>query len=383
MLRFLCFLLTVSLILTGCQGTLEIGIGGRTPTAAGTPVTRVAIAEPVEGPTVTTEPTATATRSPTQTCTPSPTSTPTPTSLVPTVGPTRTPAPAGPEILAFGVSPAVAEPGDTVVLTWQARGTKATICPTARFILFTGDDCWPVPLVGATTFTIPPEAAGFYTIGFILEVEGAAPAAAISGQVSVALKCDGSWFFTDEPQAGICPLEARHSYAAAQRFERGIMIWLEEPGRYYILEDTPVLEGAPRKKVDLIDDPLEIVRDTSSDVEAPPGLHAPLSGFGLVWRGDVKGSPGYRDRLGWALESEFGYEAVLQCDDALPSGGRSWRTCYLRGPDGEVFVLHPLGGWQLLGADKPLLVVRESPIVATGEAGLGRVESVYRRGQGG
>ena len=67
---------------------------------------------------------------------------------------------------------------------------------------------------------------------------------------------------------------------------------------------------------------------------------------------DVRGSPGFRDGLGWALAPEFGYEAVFHCDDALPSGGRSWQTCYLAGSDGEVIVFHPLGGWYLLGERK-------------------------------
>ena len=102
------------------------------------------------------------------------------------------------------------------------------------------------------------------------------------------------------------------------------------------------------RRVDILVDPLEITRDTSGDVQAPAGLYAPQSGFGLVWRGDVAGSPGYREQLGWALEPEFGYEAALQCDDARPSGGRSWQTCYLQGPDGEVIVLRALGGWTLL-----------------------------------
>ena len=72
-----------------------------------------------------------------------------------------------------------------------------------------------------------------------------------------------------------------------------------------------------------------------------------MSGFGLVWRGDVAQSPGFHQQLGWALAPEFGYDAILQCDDAVPSGGRSWQTCYLKGPGGEVIMLHPLGGWQL------------------------------------
>ena len=39
------------------------------------------------------------------------------------------------------------------------------------------------------------------------------------------------------------------------------MIWLEKPGRYYILEDAPLFEGADRNKIDIIEDPLEAVKD--------------------------------------------------------------------------------------------------------------------------
>jgi hypothetical protein len=80
------------------------------------------------------------------------------------------------------------------------------------------------------------------------------------------------------------------------------MIRLQEPGRYYVLVDAPLSEAETSwKKVDVIVEPLEITRDTSAQVKAPPGFFAPVSGFGLVWRGDVGQSPGYRDRLGWAL----------------------------------------------------------------------------------
>jgi hypothetical protein len=265
--------------------------------------------------------------------------------------------------MAFGVSPTEADPGEMVVLGWQATGASATICPTARFVLFDEDDCRRVPLVGTTAFTIPPEAKGFQQISFVLTIQGAASADPAIAQASVALKCDATWFFSDEPQAGICPREALHTYAAAQHFERGIMIWLEKPGRYYILEGTALFEGATRNRVDIIEDPLEVVQDTSSEVQPPPGLHAPVSGFGLVWRGDVTGSPGYRKRLGWALEPEFGYDAILQCDTAYPSGGRSWQTCYLLGPEGDTFVLHPLGGWYLLATGATPLAVDATPIV--------------------
>jgi hypothetical protein len=179
----------------------------------------------------------------------------------------------------------------------------------------------------------------------VLQVEAGSPPTTTTAQVRVAFECERTWFFSDAPQAGICPLEPIYTSAAAQTFERGTMIWLETPGRYYILHEAPLFEGAGRKRVDVVNDPLTITRDTSSEIDPPPGLYAPQSGFGLVWRGDVEGAPGYVESLGWATAPEFGYQAILQCDDARPSGGRSWQTCYLQGPAGDVIVLHPLGGW--------------------------------------
>jgi hypothetical protein len=263
------------------------------------------------------------------------------------------PAPVGTEdaaqIQSFEVAPAQIDPGDVVTLTWEALGDRATICPSARFVLFAPDDCWDVPLSGTTTFTVPHEAAGAQFIGFNLTVESDDSPSPAAGWVSTALKCETSWFFTDDPQAGICPGEPIRSYGAAQRFERGTMLWIEELGRYVILEEASLLGDEARKTVSYVHDPLDILQDTSAQVHPPEGLYAPVSGFGLVWRGDVRNSAGYRESLGWALEPEFGYETVFQCDDALPSGGRSWQTCYLKGPNDEVIVLHPLGGWHLLG----------------------------------
>lgn len=273
---------------------------------------------------------------------------PTPT---PAVAP-GTPSPAEthlePQIFSFKAMPTKVDPGDAVTLTWEASGDRAVICPSARFVLFTDQDCRQVSLAGATTFTVPVEAKGFQFINYLLQVEAqGAPAPAVS-QVSIALKCHTNWFFSDEPQAGICPREPFRSYAAAQRFERGIMIWLEQPGRYIILSKAGMDGQDEKTEVYYVNDPLEIVRDTSADIDPPEGLYAPVSGFGLVWRGDVSHSPGYRETLGWAIAPEFGYEAILQCDNAFPSGGRSWQTCYLKGPDDEIIVLHPLGGWYLL-----------------------------------
>ena len=248
-----------------------------------------------------------------------------------------------PQIASLTSAPAHVEPGDVVTLTWEASGDRATLCPSARFRLFTPEDCRQVSPSGETTFTLPLETGGNRRIEFLLTVGAEGSAAPVVWQTSVAFKCQRTWFYSDEPRAGICPLEPVRSHAAAQRFERGTMIWIEALGRTVILEEA--YPGAGEGHVVYLQDPLDVARDTSASVVAPAGLYVPKSGFGLVWRGDVAGSPGYRDTLGWALAPEVGYPATWQCDDALPSGGRSWQTCALQGPDGEIIVLDPLGRW--------------------------------------
>jgi hypothetical protein len=266
----------------------------------------------------------------------------------PTSTPEATETSVKPEIASFEVMPGEAEPGDVVTLTWEAQGDRATLCPTSRYILFGQADCWPVPLSGSTTFTLPQDVKGNPYIDWILRVQGEGAAGPALWQASVALKCERTWFFSDEPQAGICPRESVETYAAIQRFQRGTMVWLQALGRYVILEAPPTGEENMQGRVTYVSDPLDIVEDTTAGMEVPEGFYAPVSGFGLLWRGDVRGVPGCREELGWALAPEFGYEAIWQCDDALPSGGRSWQTCYLEGPEGEVYVLDPLDRWHVL-----------------------------------
>lgn len=262
--------------------------------------------------------------------------------------PTATPRP--PQIFSVQVWPSEADPGDVVTLTWQARGDRATICPSSdRYVLFTPDDCRPVPVSGTMTFTIPQEATASHgLIRFTLSVETDDAPQRATGEMTVSFKCHVEWFFADDRHTWDCPQEPIYTHAAAQYFERGTIIWLEQPGTYFVLEKTRLYSADPRKKYSRINDPLEIVQDTSAEVQPPPDLHAPQSGFGLVWRGDVSQSPGYRQVLGWALEPEFGYEAVYQCDSGYLSSGILWQNCYLKRPDGEIVFFHPLGGWQLL-----------------------------------
>lgn len=170
------------------------------------------------------------------------------------------------------------------------------------------------------------------------------------------------WFFDDPP--GICPQDAPlHSYAAAQRFEHGLMIWIEAQDAYDILYDGFILSSGRQHmsskltSLQILDGPLDLTPGASAGnriEEAPPnGLFEPVSGFGLVWRGEVVDMEDARARLGWAVEPEYGFDTIYQCQ---MSCGSHW-DCYLQGPQGEIFhltwLVHVGHFWEPVDRDQP------------------------------
>jgi hypothetical protein len=77
----------------------------------------------------------------------------------------------GPQVVSSGAAPASVDLGEAVALTWEARGSRAVMCPSARFVLSTPEDCHVVALTGAMAFTIPAQ-VGFHFIDFLLWLEG-------------------------------------------------------------------------------------------------------------------------------------------------------------------------------------------------------------------
>ena len=67
---------------------------------------------------------------------------------------------------------------------------------------------------------------------------------------------------------------------------------------------------------------------------APPEHLQPIRGFGLVWRENSE----VRDRLGWATESEVGYDGVIQSSED---------NIYLRVQNGGILVIKE-GDWEIL-----------------------------------
>ncbi|HAJ37277.1 MAG TPA: hypothetical protein DCL15_16530 [Chloroflexi bacterium] len=87
--------------------------------------------------------------------------------------------------------------------------------------------------------------------------------------------------------------EAITSPAAIQRFDNGVMIWVQETGRIYaFLSDGRWLSYADAfREGDPESDPA---------FSPPPGREQPMRGFGKVWREHAD----LRDAIGWALAKE-------------------------------------------------------------------------------
>lgn len=212
-----------------------------------------------------------------------------------------------PKIHTLSVTPSEGvKAGDVVQASWQAEGDRAQLCITAYD--YYGGECQTVPLSGAQDLMIR-QWEGIVIV--TLKVWGQNAAEAETGY-RLSLGCTHAWVWDSLDNSKRCPGPSELIVGAAQPFEHGWMVWTGN--HYYILFDRPSDWGIPLTyDIEEVPDPLEITRDTAAQYTAPDGLYAPLSGFGLVWRGDVSLSPGYTTDLGWARTPETRWEAYVQC----------------------------------------------------------------------
>ncbi len=237
-------------------------------------------------------------------------------------------------IRSFDAIPAAITPGDSVTLTWSASGDWATLYtldPRGTFSQF-----WEVPLTG--TRTLPTSDNVRDAVRYILFVGRGELSE--SRMASVNVLCPDRWFFAGPPDS--CPqAPATRGGGAAQAFERGRMVWVGSQGLIYVLYGDG---GSPAYNV-FPDEWQPGMAESDPSLSPPPGLIQPVRGFGRLWRGEGAAGPSVRERLGWALSPEVGYEAVIQCDSAP-----KYNTCYLAVPGGEIIVLEPeQSGWRVWG----------------------------------
>jgi hypothetical protein len=217
-----------------------------------------------------------------------------------------------------------ADPGDTITLEWSwSGGTGATVYHMFNYQL--SEPHWDVGPSGSQEYTISPQARN--RDHFVLFVNDAQGLAA-QESLEIELRCLDDWFF--EPAPDICPADAPLvSDGAEQHFERGVMIWSRATDRIYVLfsdGQSPAWQAYE----DLFDEG----EDPESDptIEPPEGRYQPIRGFGMVWREQ----PGVRERLGWAVDTESGYQTAIQRTSYI-----KYNHIYIRALDGGVWRLGP------------------------------------------
>lgn len=231
--------------------------------------------------------------------------------------------PKPPKILSFTANVPIADPGETITLSWET--SEATTVTLYHLVGGVFGSFWDVAPTGSMTYTISSgsrNAENFALFAYNDDFPYT------SASLMLTLTCPFTWFFSPAPD--VCPQDATLiSAVAEQQFEHGVMIWVGDEARIYVLFNDTMYTDGWNVYEDLWQDG-DLVEDPS--IVPPVGFYQPRRGFGLVWREQ----PLVRDRLGWALASEVGGETAVQRTSYY-----KYNHIYLKALDNNVWHLLP------------------------------------------
>jgi hypothetical protein len=233
-----------------------------------------------------------------------------------------------PVINYFQANVTVADPGDTIELSWD---TTHAVSVTIYYIMPSGQlgTFWDVDTTGTMTYNISPSSRN--RVDFTL-FAGNAEGQWAGASVQIILTCPDTWFFAPAPE--ICPAgPPQFGAGAEQHFEHGVMLWLQGQDLIYVLSE----DGLARQWHVYLDEWEEGMPEIDPTIIPPPGYFQPERGFGLVWREQTM----VRERLGWAIDMESAYDTAVQ------HTSYSYSNVYIRAADGNVWRLLPIfSGWE-------------------------------------
>ena len=255
--------------------------------------------------------------------------------IVPAATPTptaTTPALTAPTITYFRSSINMPDPGDTIQLEWDTTNSEQVTI----YRIYGGQlgTFWTLEPTGVMSYTI--NASERNTISFALYASRAGYDGYAQDTLEIPLTCPNEWFFTPAPDE-CAAQDTLISAGAEQPFEHGVMIWVQELDRIYVLYDD---EGNGEWNAFTDEwDPGEPENDPS--INPPPGLYQPQRGFGLVWREQ----PDMQTRLGWATAPETSFTTAYQTTARF-----KYNETFLQALDGGVCHLLPeRSAWEKLG----------------------------------
>jgi len=287
-----------------------------------------------------------------------PPATVTPLPVTPTSTPTTTPAPTkaaaapttaratSPIIRSFTASPTEINPGDRIYFAWNSSDVTRAVLQQ-RFGASGAESVWrDVPSTGS--LTIQTQKTDKHWQDFDLIVYNSAGVAA-SASASVRFRCAYTFFFPTSTR--LCPDGPSQSTGAAEQvFENGRMIWLQhapslrqwgwgagDKEDFVILVLYTPNYRAPAWQT-FVDAWRESEPDSDPNIVPPQGKYQPIRGFGKVWRNHSE----VRQRLGWALEQEKGFNTTYQQVSGLYGDDQ---CAYIATADGRVISMCRKGGW--------------------------------------
>lgn len=245
-----------------------------------------------------------------------------------------------PAIAYFRTAATDAKPGDTIMLEWESsHGDSAIIQP----IMPSGElslDSIDVSPTGDISYQIPANAHSQQTLTLYVWQTGA-ESAAVAATLAINVQCQSTWFFVPVPAQ--CPNLPRTSNAIEQRFEKGVMMWIEE----FYWADSP---SANNRTIYIFYDNFELQTFTDEWTDAqplldpqlipPPGLYQPTRSIGKIWRED----PEIQAQLGWAVAEGKEFATTMQAEktDQYPH-------LYIQAYDGSVRGLWPTNySWKFI-----------------------------------
>jgi hypothetical protein len=251
-------------------------------------------------------------------------------------GPSPTPAADNAQIDSFTADHMIANPGDTIRLSWQTTGVFSV---DLRMFSANGSSA----LIGTgfdANSWIDVDIAEHERnhVSYILTANyGGDP---LTQELVVELTCPVTWFFDVPPPPDLCPLwSAEATTGQLQLFEHGLMILNQATGFVHVMyEDT--FEFSRDYDTWRADMP-----DVDPDLAPPDGLYSPVRGFGIIWK---QNSPGTEstvgERLGWATGPVIDIQTAYQC--AAVNEPATSNPCFVMGKDSTVY-LEVNGKWRI------------------------------------